>query len=628
MTAVVTASVLTMCALSMEGIAATDDVIKVEFESGVLTDCEYREPITWETVDEDGFGNPCDMTGWSGDSYVYIDRAGAAATVNVTVPEDGLYALNLCYIQCFGNPEKPDKTQYLLVNGESQGEVLFPFNSGNGWEMLPAGYVQLKKGGNEIQIKSYWGYTFLDYLTVSPAPSYLKNLSPDDAPCNPNASEEARKLYAYMKSCYGNYILSGQQEYCGSHNYNKNSLESQGLPIDYLVDNEAEFQYIKEVTGKQPAIRGIDFLFYNTTSPYFDDAPERVIAWYKDKGGIPTVTYHWNVPTEKGSKDVAFYVESAANGGNFTTFSATNAVKEGTWENDVINADIELLAAQLKKARDAGVPILFRPLHEAEGAWFWWGAEGPEACRNLYHYLYDKLTNEYELNNLLWIWTASTSAHAMDWYPGDEYVDFQGCDKYNAINNNDPNPSAIAATFYSMVAQTSGKKMVVMSENDTIPSLDNLLKDKASWLYFCPWYQRYLTGLNDPEELAKLYKSEYCITLDELPDWDTYSPELPAVTTTAPAVTTVSSASSTTTVTQNAGQITLLGDANLDGDVDVSDAVLISRFLAEDKEAEISVQGQKNADCDGTAGIQAADVTRILKYVSRMMTKEEFESKK
>ncbi len=633
-TALLISAMLSISALSLPAgtSAAAGTEIKAEFESGTLTDCENREPITWEQIDEDGFGNVCDMKGWSGDSYVYIDRKDAAATVTVNVPADGYYGLSICYIQCFGNPEKPDKTQYLLVNGESQGEVLFPFNSGKGWQELPAGYVHLKKGENTITVKSYWGYTFLDYLKLTDAPAYLTSFTPDDAPCNPNASTEARKLYTYLRSVYGKHILSGQQEYCGSHNYNKNAWESQGREIDYLVDNEAEFEYIQKTTGKQPAIRGIDFLFYNTTNAYEDDAPERVVAWYKEKGGIPTVTFHWNVPTEKGSSEVAFYVESAANGGNFTTFSAANAVKEGTWEREKIDADLENLAKQLGKARDAGVPILFRPLHEAEGAWFWWGADGPEACKALYRYMWDQLTNKYKLNNLLWIWTGSTSAHAAEWYPGDEYVDFQGIDKYNAINNSEPNPSAISATFYSMVAQTEGRKMVVMSENDTIPSLENLLADKAAWLYFCPWYQRYLTELTDPAELKKIYTSDYCITLDELPDWDTYDPELPpAVTQPAETTTTEAPAATTESVIKtgsgSTGKVTLLGDADCSGVVDVSDAVLIARFSAEDKSAVITDQGLRNADCDGTAGVNGSDMTRVLRYIAKQLTKEQFENR-
>jgi len=604
-----------LCACPLPDAAAADKVVtKVEFESGTLTDCEFSEPITWTQIDKDAYGNPCDMTGWSGDGYVYIDRKDACAAVKVTVPEDGFYGLNVCYIQCAGDPEHldktQDKTQYLIVNGESQGEILFPFNSGKGWTLLPAGYAHLNKGENEIQIKSYWGYTFLDYLTVTEAPSYLTNLSPAKTPCNPNASVEARKLYTYLTSVYGKHILAGQQEYCGSHCYNKNAYETEGKPINYLESNEQEFEYIQNNTGKQPAVRGIDFLFYNTTEPYFDDAPERVIAWYKDKGGIPTVTYHWNVPIDgKDSTTAAFYVESAANGGAFTTFSATNAVKKGTWENDKINADLALIAGEFKKIQDAGVPVIFRPLHEAQGAWFWWGAEGPEACKALYRYVWDKLTNEYHLNNLIWEWTGYTYANSLDWYPGDEYVDLIGYDKYNAVNYQ-PNPSAISATFYSLVSQTEGAKMVAMSENDTIPSLDNLLDANAGWLYFCPWYGNYLTDLTAKDELKKIYNSDYCITLDELPDWDTYDPELPEQTTTSQG---------------DNPKVSLLGDADCNGEVNVLDAVLTARVAAEDTECGITDEGKINADCDGKPGVAPGDLARLLRYLAGQMTEKEFQ---
>ena len=77
---------------------------------------------------------------------------------------------------------------------------------------------------------------------------------------------------------------------------------------------------------------------------------------------------------------------------------------------------------------------MWRPLHEAEGGWFWWGAEGAEPCKELYRLLYKKLTEEYKLDNLIWEWTGSTSPVAADWYPGDDVVDIIGYDKYNAAD--------------------------------------------------------------------------------------------------------------------------------------------------------------------------------------------------
>ena len=144
-------------------------------------------------------------------------------------------------------------------------------------------------------------------------------------------------------------------------------------------------------------------------------------------------------------------------------FCISKALEEGTWEHEVLMADIEEIAKQLKKLKDADAPILWRPLHEAEGAWFWWGAEGPEPCKKLYRLLYDQLTNVYGIDNLIWVWTGYTYPTSSEWYPGDDVVDIVGYDKYNAKDGL-PNLSSISSTFYSLVQSTEGQKMVAMSE--------------------------------------------------------------------------------------------------------------------------------------------------------------------
>lgn len=87
-------------------------------------------------------------------------------------------------------------------------------------------------------------------------------------------------------------------------------------------------------------------------------------------------------------------------------------------EQDTTNAnytllikDIDTIAVQLKKLQDNGVPVLFRPLHEAEGKWFWWGAQGPEPAKKLYKIVFDRLTRVHKLQNLVWVWNSV----AKDW---------------------------------------------------------------------------------------------------------------------------------------------------------------------------------------------------------------------
>jgi len=335
------------------------------------------------------------------------------------------------------------------------------------------------------------------------------------------------------------------------------------------------------------------------------------------------------VPVEKGSKETAFYVKSA--NPKYTTFSISNALEEGTWENQVLMADIEVIAKQLKKLKDADVPVLWRPLHEAEGGWFWWGAEGPEPCVKLYRLLYDKLTNDYGLDNLIWVWTGYTFATSPAWYPGDDVVDIVGYDKYNAADGQ-PNLSAITSTFYSLVQSTDGHKMVAMSENDSIPSLDNLVSEKAAWLYFCPWYQGYLTSeQNNPaDSLNEIYNSDYCITLDELPDLKKY----PINGGGEPSGTTTTSTVTTTTTTTTSQPVTTLpddylkGDANCDGTVELADAILIMQSLANPNkygkngsdEKHITAAGQRNGDVDKSVeGLTSNDALEIQRYLLKLV---------
>lgn len=471
--------------------AVSDEGKKYEFENGVNKGVKVYTDYVGTTED----GTKFDL---SGATCTFLEQRGTSTSVNVEVDKAGIYELFVRYAQPF---DKTKKIQYLNVNAANQGEVSFAYTLE--WKEISAGIVKLNAGTNNIEFDSYWGYTFFDYLIVKPADDNITNLKVSKTLTNPNASKEAKSLMSYLCDVYGKHIISGQQELCGSHNYS---------------GSEAEFTYIQEKTGKMPALRGFDFMNYRGNGLMWDDyCAERVIEWYNEKNGIPTVCWHWFSPGDIGKKaDSSFYTES-------TTFSIKKALTPGTEENKALLNDIDFMATKLKQVADANVPVLFRPLHEAEGGWFWWGAEGPEPCVELYRLLYDKFTNEYKINNLMWVWTSYTFEASAKWYPGDDVVDIIGYDKYNAKDGL-PNGSAISATFYSLVKLTNGNKLVAMSENDTIPRVENLINESAGWLYFCPWYGWWLTGeQNNPVDwLVEMYKSDYCITLDELPDLKNY----------------------------------------------------------------------------------------------------------
>ena len=224
---------------------------------------------------------------------------------------------------------------------------------------------------------------------------------------------------------------------------------------------------------------------YNADLYAWDDGvTSRIISWVKDSGGIATASWHINVPTSMSD-----YTEGGTLAWDKTTYSektdfvTANCMVEGTKEHEYFLRAVDNLAAELKKVADADVPLLFRPFHEAEGnggadgsgAWFWWSKEGADVYVQLYQYLHNLLTNEYGLHNLIWEFNSYTySDDSALFYPGADYVDIIGYDKYNATNwsthTTSPNESAISSTFYGLIKLYNNTKMIAMMENDTIPS--------------------------------------------------------------------------------------------------------------------------------------------------------------
>lgn len=476
-----------------------------------------------------------------------------------------MYDLNICYATDGGA-----KTQKLNVNGNAAGDLAL--SNHTDFSESNVARIKLNAGENELEFVSYWGWTQFDYFTLT-EPNY-PTLSATSDLADKNATPETQSLMNYLASVYGEHIISGQQEI-----YN-------GGPHDF----EYEFNYIKDTTGKSPAIRGFDFL--NAANPLYgneDGTTNRMISWAKDNNGIVTASWHITVPKKFSSYNVGDKVDwsNATYKPDETDFDTAKVLEEGSKENEYYKLCLKLLAEQLQKLQDANVPVIFRPLHEAEGgggedgSWFWWGKSGSAVYKDLWKLTYKTLTEDYGLHNMIWEWNSYTFETSTNWYPGDEYVDLVAYDKYNCTDWSTGNAvlvhndSAIGGTFYSLVEQYGGKKMVAMAENDSIPTLENLQMEKAGWLYFCPWYDggsdstNFLSNemFNKKEDLKEIYTSDYCITLDELPE-NLYSNSGAIITTTSgtgQTTTTTTMTTTTTTMTTTKIENAIMGDIKKDG---------------------------------------------------------------
>lgn len=430
-----------------------------------------------------------ETNGYSGSGYVTeFDEASDNVLFNISVSEEGNYNLFLGYASPYD-----DKYLDLYANDEYIGEKKLTKTAKFTETKLEE--LWLEEGYNNIIIENDWGWYLVDYIRLEKIEEEpLKEVSKELVV--PNPSQEAQALMSFLVDNYGKKILSGQQEAPDT--------------------SSPEFDYIKSVSGKLPAVRAFDLLNYTSAVNWHDGAPDRAIDWYKNKNGIVFMCWHWFAPADGAS----FYYKSESKPDG-TTFDIEKAITEGTTEYQLIIKDIDMIAEQLKILQDEGVPVLWRPLHEAEGDWFWWGAKGAEPVVTLYKLLYDRLVNYHELNNLIWVWTMPTGTLiSMDYYPGDEYVDIVGISRYF----DDGDYRANKDSYDSLKEIFNGRKIIVLAENGPIPDPEELIKKQTYWSWFSTWCSHFiLNGVtNSQDHIYEVYNHDYVITLDELPDLKKY----------------------------------------------------------------------------------------------------------
>ncbi|KAH7110882.1 mannan endo-1,4-beta-mannosidase-like protein [Dendryphion nanum] len=421
------------------------------------------------------------VTGFTGTGYVEgFDTGTDSIKFTVNATESRLYDLKLIYNGPYG-----DKYTNVVLNGAGGSQVSLPATTA--WTTVSAGQVLLNIGSNSIEIQNNWGWYLIDAITVTPSAARGPHKI-TTTPVNPKANADARKLLKYLGSVYGKKILSGQQ-------------------------GQASTRWVETNVGHTPAIIGLDFIEYvesrksrGGTSNDTDGA----IA-FAARGGIVTFAWHWGAPVglyDNSSQPwwSGFYTAA-------TDFNIETALADTKNANyTLLIKDIDTIAVQLKKLQSAGVPVLFRPLHEAEGGWFWWGAKGPEPAKKLYRILYNRLTNHHKINNLIWVWNSVAPA----WYPGNDVVDIVSADTYS---QGDHGPTS--ATYNNLLTLTNDTKIIAAAEIGSVMEPALLKAYQADWVYFCVWEGEFISGgvWNSLDLLKRVYADEYVLNLDEIQGW-------------------------------------------------------------------------------------------------------------
>ncbi|MDR3688321.1 MAG: glycosyl hydrolase [Fimbriimonas sp.] len=294
--------------------------------------------------------------------------------------------------------------------------------------------------------------TITTTLLLLPLSTCQANLPPTWLPADRHADRCVRELLVRLRNESGHHMFSGQTD---------------------LGDAE----WVERQTGKAPVILALDFM--STPKSMGGDTSNTSVAidWSRKRNGIVAYQWHWSSPTGAKDRNKGFYTNS-------TTFDLASVLaNRKSSDYAAMLADIDDIAAQIQKLRDANVPVLFRPLHEAQGGWFWWGSKGPKACVELYKLIFHRMTGVHRLHNIAWVWNvypaSQNKGNPDDWYPGNDLVDVVATDYLQGKRDYD-----------DLVRLTGGKKLVAIAETMNPPSAQQCFADGAPWAYWVTWARR------------------------------------------------------------------------------------------------------------------------------------------
>ena len=419
-------------------------------------------------------------------------------TFHMDVAQDGEYELIFYTAATEG-----ESYNNVTVNGKIFEESLY--TSGNEFKPFSL-YARLTKGENEIIVSAAWGGIYVDYLEVKSFRGIENSVY--DVPkalVNKNASENTKRQMSYLADIYGNYTLFGAYNYdTGVHS--------------------AEIEKLYELTGKYPSVMGFDFMDYSPSRVERGAETMQVeyaIEW-GEMGGIVTIIWHWNAPKDLVDSSGqpwfrGFYTEAT----EFDLDKALNGEDDEGYK--LLQRDIDAIAEKLKLLAEKDIPVLWRPLHEASGGWFWWGAYGEENYKKLWIMMYDRLTYMHGLNNLIWV----NNCQNHDWYPGDKYVDIIAEDVYVEPHDYDSQYNL----FEKALGYSETNKLIALAEVGVIPDPDLMRSDNSRWLFFALWNDVFVLNslrsrlsdeYNDFDHIKYVMNDEWIVTFDELPDLEEY----------------------------------------------------------------------------------------------------------
>jgi mannan endo-1,4-beta-mannosidase len=222
-------------------------------------------------------------------------------------------------------------------------------------------------------------------------------------PANRKSNPQVKVVLEYFYSLSGktdNRIVSGQFTDFGN------------------ASNLKIMERIHESAGQWPALMGADYADFRRGS-ITTKVPNAAVIEYWKQGGLVTIMAHmYNPANPKGG------------GLRDRGVDIADLLKEGTDTHKRWMQQLDLIAQGLLELKAAGVVVLWRPFHEMNGGWFWWGAQKPESFIAVWRHMFDYFSTTKGLDNLIWVYGPNHGKRTAAYYAGDEYVDMLGLDAY------------------------------------------------------------------------------------------------------------------------------------------------------------------------------------------------------
>ena len=266
--------------------------------------------------------------------------------------------------------------------------------------------------------------------------------------------------------------------------------------------------------GEEQAVLGLELMFAQSY-PHYEDALIDHAKAHAARGGVVTLAWHQRNPLQVCPRG-EFYDCSK------TPMSASELarmLRPGTAEHALWLADVDAAAATLRRFQEEGIVVLFRPYHEMNGGWFWWGDK--DAYPQLWDALVDALENRHGLENLVWVWSGDRAIrNARRYWPETHLPDATGTDVYEDRAN--------AREYYAgarAAAKLAPDAPFGFTEVGRAPSDRVLRKTRPAWVLV--WGGEYLNadwaqtndcaGCNSAKETVAFFRHENAVSLNDMP---------------------------------------------------------------------------------------------------------------